>query len=324
MSKNRLRIINEILKVLMSNTHTYLSVNKITERVNWNTDLEIPSRTIKQYLVDLQEQLGYTLEPKNGPDGGYKLTDETIEAISRLSQLQLNDDEKNAINDALEIAKKSATFYYNEDLEEAKRKLYLSFNFKIDDGEYYVGQEQHKPKITKLIKQFKNAIMNKLIIEVSFSYEHYGATKQLKRYKPLFVAHDVDETFVILKEEKTDKIIYQNIYNVKECITTSSKFGLAREYKITEFVNDHTIKAKGEHHLKFDLFDEEGHEIFDTWNYEFDDKSKDHNKKHIIFYEEYRVFEFLLRMQVHIKNLDMEQSLKDKWNGIIGKLQEII
>lgn len=173
-----------------------------------------------------------------------------------------------------------------------------------------------------MLKDIKKAIVNELKVELSFKYNSYGIPKELAVYKPLYVVHDTDESFIIFRD-LNDVDHCQNILNIKDYKITNNKYAILGKPSISKFTNEHTLKVKGEYLLSFEIIDELGHEMYDTWNYEFEEVNSKENCKEIIFYEKYRVFEFLLRMQPHIKNLKCSGDVAKQWNEIIGNLENI-
>lgn len=322
--KNRIRIINEIIKVLIANApEDYVTIPEITQKISDLLDIDANPRTIKQYVQDIKNDLEYPLQFKQGRDGGVRLSEQARKLIATLSHISLTSEEKNALNDAFEIAEKSLSFYYYKDLQVAREKLYLRFNLKEQDFEYYLGHNQSKRKFeTKLIKDIKWSIVERKWIELSFKYKSYGISLEMNKYKPMYVVHDSDESFVIIRDASGCDHC-QNILNIKNYKITDKECILYKKPPIEKFVNSHTIKAKGEHNLSFEITDELGYEMYDTWNYEFEEINSKENYKEIVFYEKYRVFEFLLRMQSHIKNLKCDDNVAKQWNDIIGNLKNI-
>lgn len=319
---NKIKVINEIIRILMASKE-YLSVKEITRKLSEQLEEDINQRNVKEYIKDIREILEYPLESRKGVDGGVKFSNQARELIATISHVSLSHDEKNALNDAFEIAEKSISFYYYHDLQIAREKLYLRFDLKDQDYEYYIGHNQsNRREATKTLKEIKQAIIGQKKVEMSFKYGSYGISKELNIYKPLFVVHDSDESWVIIRDSKGIDHC-QNILNIKEYNITSKPFVIENKPSITKFVNSHTIRAKGEHILSFEIIDELGHEMYDTWNYEFEELESSGDKKKIIFYERYRVYEFLLRMQPHISNLKCDDVIKKQWNSIVSNLRKI-
>ncbi len=320
MGINRLKAINQIIRIFAGNTHRYLSVEEVTKILNNELDSYVPVRTVKQHIQDIEDHFEMSLDKQRGRDGGFQLSKESKQSLADLAHMQLSKDERNAIHDAFEIAEQSTSFNYHAELQTARQKLFTKMvNLNEYDYEHYIGNPRIND-VSKLassnIKLIKASILSGKRILLAFKYIEYGATQELEEYKPFYIIHDTDESFVVLKRGNNEPII-QNVLNIQEIKQMDKPFNQRSIPKISEFINKHSIQAKGEHPLEFIIVDDEGMKMYDLWNYEFEEIERTGTLCKIVFYEEYKVFEFLLRMQPHIANLKMSKSLHTKWKSII-------
>lgn len=319
---NRIRYIYEIFKIL-AEAKEFLSISNIHKKLEEHFEILINPRTVKEYVATIQNSFDLELKTKKGPEGGYLLSNEWRESISRLATLQLSKEERNALNDAFEIAFKSPTYFYSHQLEEAKRKLYTKTNLKDNDNEFYVGKNIRRKEFEQFVYDFKQAAIDKHYVHISFKHEYYGYPIEEEKYKPLYIIHDSDETFMIIKNQK-DEVLHQNLLNIKTLSISNKKFVDSSIKKVEEYKNDFSINIKGKHPLKFKIKTARGKMIFDLWNYEFEDLNpNDGDEKNIIFYERYILLEFLFRMQKHIEILYIDPVDKEYWNQKVLELKVI-
>ena len=319
---NRLAIIYMIGNILSSMNKHQTASDIQTELFNVY-EVEVPKRSIKQYLIDMDKMLNNPFDIKRGRHGGYAMNSEWKKRLIRLSSRSLSPELKNGINDAFELALKSSTFHYYKDLKEAQALIGTNDKWKTNDFEYYIGKERHDHKVTRLLKEIKQAIVDHKYILMSSKYDYFGIPKEEIRIKPLYIVHDQDESFLIAKNEKRD-YIYQNLLNIKKMKVTEDNFIMVNEESIDSHVNDYALKVKGEHNLKFTINTERGMSIYNLWNFEFrENKGSTNKKKDITFFEEYKVHEFLLRMQPHITISFISDKVKNEWNEKVYQIKAI-
>ncbi len=324
---NKLKIIYELVTILVASNKN-LKLKEITTKLNNHFD-ETPGvkeRRVKNYLKELQNDLNMPLDGKRGIDGGYKLSVDARNNLRGLIGLSLTDEEKNALNDSFEIAEKSLTFYYNDDLDKARDKLYAKTNLKDQDFEYYLGKRNEKKDVTEIIKQLKHAMMEKLKVMITSKHDYYTLDKGIAKFKPLFIIHDTDETFIVLKDVDNE-YHYQNILNIFKVDVLQESFSLPYEEKISKHMTDFSLMIKGKYALSFKVTTPRGRSVMDLWNYEYETISEAGDNYKIVFHEEYKGHEFLLRMLPHIKNLRVSGKKKNQfvanWNNRLVKLHSI-
>ena len=319
---NRIRIIFEIGKIL-AESHSHLNIGEIKVELLNTYERDVPLRTIKQYISDLVKSFDMPLSVKRGRYGGYALTSEWKKRVATLSASVLNEEQRNGINDAFEIALRSANFHYSKELKEAKALIGANEKWKDNDFEYYVGKTNIDYKTTKNIILLKEAISAKMVIEMNSKFEEMNIPKGVSLMKPLFIVHDQDETFVIGRNNNRD-YIYQNVLNIKNIIITDKHFSVYAEDDIKKHINDFSLKVKGEYDIKFKIKAERGNKIFTLIQYEFrDNKSKVLEIKHVTFFEKYKALEFLFRMNKYIEVIEMDKVLISEWNKKILSLKAV-
>ncbi len=316
----RIRVIYEIFSFLSSYTD-YKSIKEVSEFIEKSHGEHVSPRRIKQYMMDIQKELNNPFESRRGQDGGWRIKSKTKNLLSILAVHQLNDLDRNALNDAFEIAEKSKTFFYFNDLKIARNKMNLYFNLKDHDFEYYLGAEQHNVEAEQKLKLLKKAAMEYRMVKISSKYKYYNVPIEERIYEVHYIIHDSDETFIVLK--RGNDYLFQNLLNIKSVCLINEYFNEKDKVPISSFINKNSLKIKKERKLKFTIDDERGECIYNLWNYEFHELKSIGNKKEVVFYEEYIALDFLLRMNEHITILDINENLKKVWNKKIKSLKEI-
>ena len=319
---NRIRVIFEIGKIL-AETREHLNIGEIKTELLNTYERDVAERTIKQYLVDLASNFDMALSVKRGRYGGYSLSDEWRSKVASLSTSILSTDQKNGINDAFEIALRSANFHYSKELKQAKSLIGANRRWKDNDFEYYIGKQNTDSKTTSIINIFKDGIRDKRVIKMYSKFDETNIPKGFSDIKPQFIVHDQDETFIIGRDYNK-QYVYQNVLNIKKAIKTDKRFGVYADDNIKKHINDFSLNIKGEYNIKFKIKSNKGNKTFELVHYEFRDNSESNSEiKDVTFFEKYKGIGFLFRMYQYIDIIEIDDTLMDEWNKKIDSLKYI-
>lgn len=305
---NRIKPINEIIYILLGQNE-YRDTKWIANELQNSLDETFNLRTVKSFLETIQDEWDF-LESKKGFGGGYRLRDDAKRKLADFATMQLSPEERNALNDAFEIAEKSPMFHYIPHLRKAKGKLYKDFNLKDNDFEHYLGINLDERKTYKHIATFKQAKNEKKKIWVTSKYQYKTINKEKTQYTPVFLVHDTDESFMILR--KQGEYSYENINNIQS-IEISDQGYSERSENINKFVNgvSLSIKNKEKHIVRIKITSWEANALIDLWSHEFirkEELAKDTYE--FEFAELYKGLVFLFRLIEYIEVQYLSEELE--------------
>lgn len=264
---NRIKPIWEIILILLGQ-NDYRDTKWIKNHLDDKLGDDFKLRTVKSYLETIDNEF-YFLESRKGFGGGYRLNQDARNQLANFATIQLSSEERNALNDAFEIAEKSPMFHYIPHLRSAKGKLYKDINLKDNDSEYYMGINLDKRETHKHIAQFKKAVKESVKIYVTARFDIGETKKERTLYTPLFLVHDTDETFLIFKLR--EKYVYQNLNNILSIELTDKKFTKFESEHISKHINgvSLSIKNKERHIVRIVAKSWEAEAIVRLWSHEY-------------------------------------------------------
>lgn len=271
-------------------------------------------RKIKEYLFEMSRE-GIEFDNKKGRYGGYMLAEVTKNDMVAQAVKTLDEVDRNAINDAFELALCSASYHYSQELRAAKTKLYARHNLKDEDFEYYVGKkndQRNTDKVYALKKAIKNK--NKVFLKTKYKYEDNDAIEEV--VSPLFLIHDSDETFLVIKDHNSD-IKYQNIKNIEELRMTNEKVIRMKKSALENTYQAHlnkaetSIKTRKECVVELEVLHVDGWAFYDLWHHECEEMERTDNTIKLKFFEMYRAAQFLIIIMEYCRPIHIGRELSD-------------
>lgn len=162
------------------------------------TLLETNQRNIQEYKKEL-EIAGYVIDSISGKHGGYLLNEDSI-----FPSLTLDNDEKEAINEALMYLKAQNNFIYYPQFEFAMNKLKAKIHHSSQSKDTIYLSESRKTlsksesdMVDKIISAKENH--KALSFKYSSSYHHSITEREVQPYELIVT----DEGFYLLADDKT-------------------------------------------------------------------------------------------------------------------------
>lgn len=203
-------------------------------------------------------------------------------------------------------------FHYIPHLRSAKGKLYKDLNLKDNDFEHYLGINLDTRKTYKHIALFKQAKDEKKKIYVTSKFEYKTIKKDKTLYTPLFLVHDTDESFMILR--KKGEYSYENINNIESIEVSDIPFQ-ERNENISKHVNGVSlaIKNKEKHFVRIKIISCEAEAIIRLWSHEFINVAKISNDVYEFeFAELYKGLVFVFRLIEYIEVISVSKMLANE------------
>ncbi|MCP4336353.1 MAG: WYL domain-containing protein [Mycoplasma sp.] len=320
---------------------TYLSASKlpksakeITLYLNNKFDLEkeINKRSVLEYLREISkivfESDGLQIQDIKsipGKDGGWIITEQARERMRRLYTSGFNTDTLNAINDSLERAEISETYYYKKDLEQAKGILYSKNNFYEHDHEHYLGNRKEIVN-SELVKKIKLATKNNHYSSIVFKYKRYKIDAKKMILKPIRLIHDLDESFLVCTKPKEFKPIFINIRNIESFEELDKKFQRKFEPSFNSSINKDksSIYDRKRQEVTIKIKDELAYQVIELWVHgcKFNINKKSNIVK-VSSYEHYKLMTFLFRVIGLVEVIKADSTIIEKWNEKVENIKKI-
>ncbi|MCK5807343.1 MAG: hypothetical protein KAG91_03030, partial [Mycoplasmataceae bacterium] len=314
MKINRIRHIWKVIEII-TGENSPITIKEITKRINREIDDKehlVTERSVKHYIKSIQDNFSRSydnpLVAQQGRYGGYQLAEWAKGQLISTSLSAFSTEERNALNDSFESSLSSGSFLYSSDLETARAKFYSDINLKDDDREHYIGSttKNSKEQLQNMLILKSSSVSDHKVL-IKSKYDYHSIKKGTYLFRPLFIIHDSDESFIILKDENS-KIHYQNYKNIISVTETDKKFHRhEKEYK--KFVNNYTIKAKKKYVITIIPLDERVEKGITLRNMQLEWKKNGHEYE-ITFYERYIALEFIFVFSNSMEIIKMDDELK--------------
>ncbi len=327
----KIRIGMEILTYLVANPRK-ISATEITKYINDTYDTkEVKLRTVLEYLREISKEYSYLaggtslqmIKSARGKDGGWYVTNEGRKAIKELAINSFNSDTLNAINDSLERAMISETFYYKKDLSQAKGILYSKKNFYESDHEHYVGNGKEIVS-SFIVKKIKQAAKEDKYAKFTFKYKRYSINSLKMTLKPLRLIHDLDESFLVCSKKDNDEQMYINLRNIKDIEITNKNFIRKYEKSFSQSLNEDrsSIAPRTEQWVTLKILDKLAYQVIDLWVHgcKFDINKKTNIVK-ATSHEHYRLMIFLFRMIGLAEIIDAHEMILRRWEEKVKNIK---
>ncbi len=327
----KIRIGMEILSFLAGKFRP-VDAECITQYLNDTYDTkEIKKRTVLEYLREISKEYSFkeggatfpTIKSIRGKYGGWIITKSGREKIKQFAMSAFDVHTLNAINDSLERAMISETFYYKKDLSKAKGILYAKKNFHTPDHEHYVGNGNEIVK-SELIKKIKSAMINDHYTKFTFKFIRYSVQEKEMILKPIRLIHDLDESFLVCTKRGEFEPLYINVRNIKTVQETEETFRRRYEPKFNKTLNKKktSIAVRKEQWANIKVLDERVYEVINLWVHgcEFDIDKKNNLVK-VKSSEHYKIMLFLFRMIGIAEIIDAHPMVLKNWKEKVRNIK---
>lgn len=222
--------------------HILYGRNQAISREELADLLETNVRNVVEFKKEL-EIAGYLIDSKSGKNGGYLLNEESI-----FPSLTLNNDEKEAVNEALMYLKAQKNFIYYAHFDSAMNKLKARVNHSQDSKETIYLSESRKSLSEEESKMVDIILAAKeQRYALSFLYRSSYASSYDKRHVLPYELIVSNEGFYLLADDKTVnktqsfkffKIIKERMNNV---LMLNQTFNRDMNFKISEHIGSTTL-----------------------------------------------------------------------------------